>query len=259
VRGAASILFLDIRGYTRLIEELGPDAAIRFINTFLSYIEPAVQAGGGFVDSYIGDAVMAVFDRGPAAAIDAAITMTRGLHEWASISAPTGVAAVRIGIGIAAGELTFGTIGTANRLKCGVIGDAVNLASRVEGLTKHYGLGLLITQEAYRALPDPSRYQVREVDLVTVAGRNTPVGLYEVFDADPESLRVQKARTAADVAAGLALYRSGDIPGAMEVFQRCCVLAPDDPHARALVQRCRRERDVEHGPDWRGIERITMK
>jgi class 3 adenylate cyclase len=256
VRGEASILFLDIRGFTLLIEKLGPDEAITFINAFLSRMEPTVQASGGFVDSYVGDAVMAVFDRGPGAAIDAAIAMTRALHDWTGIN---GTAPVRFGIGIATGELTFGTIGAANRLKCGVIGDTVNLAARIEGLTKHYGLDLLITEETHRTLPDPGRYQIREVDLVTVVGRKTPVKLYEVFDTDPESLRVQKARTATDIAEGLALYRSGDIPRALEVFQGCCAVSPDDPLARTLMLRCQRERERVHGPEWSGIERITQK
>ncbi|MEQ1909711.1 MAG: AAA family ATPase, partial [Vicinamibacterales bacterium] len=200
VRGEASILFLDIREFTQRIEDLGPDDAIKFINAFLLRVEPAVQASGGFVDSYVGDAVMAVFDRGPGAAIDAAIAIVRALRAWTSTDEGNGAAPVRVGIGIATGELTFGTIGAANRLKCGVIGDTVNLASRLEGLTKHYGLDLLITEETHRALPDASHYQIREVDLITVAGRKTPVRLYEVFDADPEPLCVQKARTAVDIA-----------------------------------------------------------
>jgi len=255
VRGAASILFLDIRGFTPLIEKLGPDQAITFINAFLSRMEPAVQAGGGFVDSYVGDAVMAVFDRGAGAAIDAALAMKRALKGWPE----SGTAPVRFGIGIATGELTFGTIGAANRLKCGVIGDTVNLASRIEGLTKRYGLDLLITEETYQALPDPGRYQIREVDLVAVVGRMTPVKLYEVFDADADALRVQKAKTAAEIAEGLALYRAGDMTRALAVFKSCSAVSPDDPLAQTLVLRCQREREHAHGPEWSGIERFTQK
>ena len=259
VQAEASILFSDIRGFTRLVESMEPAEAIGFINAYLSRMEPAVQAGGGFVDSYIGDAVMAVFDRGPEAAINAGIEMIRGLREWTHSRTHTDGTPIRIGVGIATGEMMFGTIGAANRLKCGVIGDPVNLASRVEGLTKTYNLGLLITQGTYRALPEPERFKIREVDLVTVVGRASPVRLMEVFDADSPDLRAQKERTADDVARGLRLYRSGAIDQAMEIFQQCNALAPDDTLIPILLQRCQRASALAADPEWDGVERHGRK
>lgn len=259
VQAEASILFSDIRGFTSLVEAMEPADAIEFINTYLSKMEPAVQAGGGFVDSYVGDAVMAVFDRGPEAALDAAITMMRDLRAWTRRREAEGHIPIRIGIGIASGEMIFGTIGAANRMKCGVIGDTVNLAARIEGLTKHYNLGLLISQGTYRTLPDPDRYLIREVDLVTVVGREAPVRLFEVFDADPRAVRDQKLRVREDVARGLRLYRSGAIDQAAELFQQCRAVAPDDPLLLMLTERCRRHADLARDPEWTGIERIERK
>ena len=259
VQAEASILFSDIRGFTRLVESMEPAEAIDFINSYLSRMEPAVQAGGGFVDSYIGDAVMAVFDRGPEAAINAGIEMIRGLREWTRSRTQVDGTPIRIGVGIATGEMMFGTIGAANRLKCGVIGDPVNLASRVEGLTKTYNLGLLITQGTYRALPEPEKFQIREVDLVTVVGRAAPVRLMEVFDADAPDLRAQKARTADDVARGLRLYRSGAMDQAMEIFQQCRAMAPDDTLIPILLQRCQRASALAADPEWDGVERHGRK
>jgi predicted ATPase/class 3 adenylate cyclase len=259
VQAEASILFSDIRGFTSLVENMEPTEAIDFINTYLSKMEPAVQAGGGFVDSYVGDAVMAVFDRGPEAAIDAAITMMRDLRDWTRRREGEGQNSIRIGIGIASGELIFGTIGAANRLKCGVIGDTVNLAARIEGLTKHYNLGLLISQGTYRTLPDPERYNIREVDLVTVVGREAPVRLFEVFDADPVKVRDQKLRTREDVARGLRLYRSGAVDQAAAIFEQCRNIGPDDPLLMMLAERCRRHATLASDPEWTGIERIERK
>ena len=258
-RAEASILFSDIRGFTRLVESLEPAEAIDFINAYLSRMEPAVQAGGGFVDSYIGDAVMAVFDRGPEAAIVAGVEMIRGLRDWTRSRTQADGTPIRIGIGIATGRLMFGTIGAANRLKCGVIGDPVNLASRVEGLTKTYNLGLLITQGTYRALPEPEKFQVREVDLVTVVGRQAPVRLFEVFDADPKALRDQKARTADDVARALRLYRNGTVDQAADILQQCRVLAPDDPLIPMLLRRCRQASALAADAGWDGVERHEQK
>jgi class 3 adenylate cyclase len=137
----ASILFSDIRGFTSLVEGMAPVDAIQFINTYLSRMEPAVLAEGGFIDNYVGDAIMAVFDRGADAAVRAGIAMLRSLGDWARTRERQGQSPIRIGVGIATGEMIFGTIGAANRLKCGVVGDTVNLAARIEGLTKYYGLG----------------------------------------------------------------------------------------------------------------------
>ncbi len=263
VEAEASILFSDIRGFTRLVESMEPSEAIDFINAYLSRMEPAVQAGGGFVDSYIGDAVMAVFERGPEAAISAGIEMIRGLREWtqakAHASSKADMTPIRIGIGIATGRLMFGTIGAANRLKCGVIGDPVNLASRVEGLTKTYNLGLLITQGTFRALPEPEKFQIREVDLVTVVGRNAPVRLLEVFDADAPALREQKARTAQDVANALRLYRSGAVDQALEILRQCRTMAPDDPLIPMLIQRCQQVSALTADAGWDGIARHDAK
>jgi class 3 adenylate cyclase len=218
-----------------------------------------VQASGGFVDSYIGDAVMAVFDRGPEAAIDAAIAMSRALADWTSRAGTARGPAVRIGVGIATGRLVFGTIGAANRLKCGVIGDTVNLASRVEGLTKLYGLGLLVTGETLAGIADPARYQLREVDLVTVVGRQTPVRLIEILDAEPAPLRAQKAATAPGLAQGHALYREGRIAEARAAFEAALALCPQDSLLPRLIQRCHREEGREHGPDWSGVEHLVEK
>jgi hypothetical protein len=162
-------------------------------------------------------------------------------------------------VGTATGEMIFGTIGAANRLKCGVVGDTVNLAARIEGLTKHYRLGLLIGRKTYPSLDDPERYLIREIDLVTVAGREAPVRFYEVFDADREPLREQKRRTRDTFSDGLRLYPAGDEDNATGTFGLCRDLAPDDPLPMLLTERCGRFRDHSAAPAWDGIERIGLK
>jgi class 3 adenylate cyclase len=259
VQAKASILFSDIRGFTSLVEGMNPVEAIRFINTYLSKMEPAVVAGGGFVDSYVGDAVMAVFDRGADAAVSAGIEMLRSLGEWQRMREAAGEPLIRIGVGIATGDMIFGTIGAANRLKCGVIGDTVNLAARIETLTKRYGLGLLIAGRTRKALADPARYLIREVDLVTVAGREAPVRLHEVFDADPPHLRDQKLATRESIARGLALYREGAWDAAQALFAGCETQAPDDPLPALLGERCRWRLGSASSAEWNGIERIAEK
>ncbi|MEM7059226.1 MAG: AAA family ATPase [Pseudomonadota bacterium] len=257
VLSEASILFSDIRGFTARVESMGAAEAIEFINAYLSRMEPAVQDVGGFVDSYIGDALMAVFDRGPEHAITSALAMIRGLRAWSRADDPDNP--IKIGIGIATGEIMFGTIGAANRMKCGVIGSTVNLASRVEEMTKRYGLGLLITQGTYRTLPNPDLFQIREVDLVTVVGREAPVRLFEVYDADPKHLREQKRRTSDAVSRGLRMYRSGAVDQALEIFEQCASISPDDPLIPVMLDRCRRARGLAKDPKWDGADRAAER
>ncbi len=251
MRARSSVLFADIRGFTPLIEAMPPDDVMGFVNGFLSRMEPPVREGAGFIDSIIGDAVMAVFDRGAEAGVVAGIAMQRALQDW---QARAGIS-VQIGIGVATGELIFGTIGAANRLKCGVMGDTVNLAARIEGLTRQYGVGFLITDATFDALPDPKRFALREVDLVAVVGRQTPVRLYEVCDADPEPLRSQKAEAADDLAQGLALFRARDLDLAAAAFARAATIAPDDPVARLHVMRCAGAAAGE----WTGVAQMRQK
>lgn len=256
IKGEASILFSDMREFTALVERLEPDEAIVFINDYLSLMEPAVLANGGFVDSYIGDALMAVFDIGPQAAIDTAISMIQRLESWSDGKSSLSTVPIKIGIGIASGELIFGTIGAANRLKCGVIGDTVNLASRIEGLTKRFDAKILITENTLNTLENPQSYQIREIDFVTVAGREQPINLFEVLDADIESLREQKVLTTPYMKKGLECYRAGSINEALRLFEQCVQLAPDDPVSSLLLDRCQNADYGKSGGTWDGITRL---
>ncbi len=238
LRDRAAILFSDIRGFTALLESMSPEEAIQFINAYLSKMEPPVQAAKGFIDSYIGDAVMAVFNEGPEAAIDAGIEMAMLMREWRHLRELNGEVPIRIGIGIATGELIFGTIGAANRLKCGVIGDTVNVASRVEGLTKYYGASMLITGETHAALEDPDKYQVREVDTVQVSGREMPVQIFEICDADRDEVRVQKVDIREKFQKAVDLRKSGSFRQAAKLLQKCRKLAPDDLVTERLLDLC---------------------
>lgn len=233
VRGQASILFADMRGFTPLLEAMPPDQVLDFVNGFLARIEPAIRDNGGFIDSIIGDAVMAVFQNGNAPI--AATAVQRALQTFAPVQGKS----LRVGIGIATGELILGTIGVANRLKCGVLGDTVNLAARIEELTKTYGLGCLITDTTLAILPDASQHAIRPVDLVTVRGRQTPVQLYEVFDTDPLDLKAQKTRTIPQITKGLAALQAEDLPKAAALFAKAATLAPQDPLAAYLLARCK--------------------
>ena len=185
-----TILFADIRGFTTLSEGMTPKENFDFINNYLSQMEPIIDKYHGFIDKYIGDAIMALFPTNADDAVSCAIAMLTTLEAY-NQTCENHALPLRIGIGLNTGPLMLGTVGGKNRMDGTVIADAVNLASRVESLTKQYGTDLLITHHTYQALADTTRYQIRIIDRVIVKGKSEPITLYEIFDA--------KAQTTIDV------------------------------------------------------------
>ena len=178
-RKEMTILFSDIRNFTTLSEAMTPDENFDFINHYLENMGPVIRAHNGFIDKYIGDAIMALFDD-PDDAVRASLTMIETLERYNEGRRLQGCDPVAIGIGLNTGSLMLGTIGEQHRMDGTVISDAVNLASRIESLTKAYKVGILISQFTRERLANPDAYDIRLVDTVTVKGKTHPVSLYQV-------------------------------------------------------------------------------
>jgi class 3 adenylate cyclase len=224
-------------------------------------MEPAILAHGGFIDSYVGDAIMALFDGPPTRAVEAAVAMLRALEEFNTERAFAGAVAVDIGIGLNTGRLTLGTIGGADRLKCGVIGDAVNVAARIESLTKRYRVQLLISGETHRQLSHPLRRSTRLVDRVRVAGHDQPVELFEVFETDPPLVRERKRSALGRWEAAMEHYFAGRFPEALPLLSglRTSSTLEDDPVLTVHLARAQRYAQSPPGPDWDGVETLSEK
>jgi len=179
-----SVLFSDIRDFTTLSEKMTPKDNFQFINAYLSRMEPAILENNGFIDKYIGDAIMALFSGSADEAVNAGLAMLQQLQLYNQERVESGETPIKIGIGINTGNLMLGTVGGQNRMDTTVISDAVNLASRVESLTKNYGVSLLITQHTYARLLNPSHYVIRPIDTVKVKGKSELVTVYEVLNAN---------------------------------------------------------------------------
>ncbi|NEP86574.1 MAG: adenylate/guanylate cyclase domain-containing protein [Okeania sp. SIO2C2] len=160
------ILFSDIRDFTTISEQMTPEENFAFINQYLSYMEPQIQKYGGFIDKYIGDAIMALFPNSADDAVQGAIAMLEQLKTYNSERQQRNLKAVHIGIGLHTGTLILGTVGGFGRMDGTVIGDAVNLSSRVEGLTKTYGVSFLITHQTLAPLNNPLEYDLRFIEQV---------------------------------------------------------------------------------------------
>ncbi|RHX88678.1 adenylate/guanylate cyclase domain-containing protein [Leptospira stimsonii] len=175
-----TILFSDIRSFTQLSEKMTPKDNFDFLNSYMGRMGPIIRKHGGFVDKYLGDGIMALFPDSPDDAVEAAKEMKSTLEEHNQSRLERNYDPIRIGIGIHTGVLMLGTIGEEARMDGTVISDAVNLASRIEGLTKEYGADILLSDESYQKIRNRRKYTFQELGKVSVKGKENLIGVYEV-------------------------------------------------------------------------------
>ncbi|MEM9485952.1 MAG: adenylate/guanylate cyclase domain-containing protein [Cyanobacteria bacterium P01_F01_bin.116] len=234
-----SILFADIRGFTSMSEQMAPAETFEFINSFFQLMEPAIRKNYGFIDKYIGDAIMALFSLSADDAIMAGLEMLQRLDRYNQRRILSGKQAIEIGIGINTGELILGTVGGYQRMDSTVIGDAVNLAARIEGCTKDYGVTLLISEETLGCLKRTKNFARRLVDQVTLRGKSCSTRVYEIFESDDEVLKGQKLATQDRFEAAIGDYHRQSFAQALKGFQYCLGQAPQDKVAQVYADRCK--------------------
>ncbi len=178
-----TILFCDIRGYTSMSEAMTPLETFAFLNNYLACMGKAIDQANGFIDKYIGDAIMALFDdESTDGALKAAILMRQALEQFNNQQpTPKNLPKIAVGIGIHRGQVVMGTVGFTCRIDSTVVGDAVNIASRIEGLTKEYGCGILVTESVVMNLSYPELFSLRLVDQsVKLRGKDEAIAIYEL-------------------------------------------------------------------------------
>ena len=246
------VLFSDIRNFTRLSEKMTPEENFIFVNAYYSVMGPVVRKNHGFVDKYIGDAIMALFDDADDA-VRAAIEMLVTLKEYNRKASPKRPEPLRIGIGLHKGKLRLGTVGERNRMDGTVISDAVNLASRIESLTKLYGVEILITETIYRSIESPDNYPIRLIDKVKVKGRQERIIIYEIFSNDPENIQALKSATKTDFEQAIVLYQIKEFEKAKHLFKKCLTRLPDDKPVQLYIERCERHLAEDVPSDGSGM------
>ena len=223
-----TVLFSDIRSFTRISESMVPQEIFRFLNAYLGRIGPVVRHHRGFVDKYIGDAVMALFPHSVEDALDAAIALQRHVANFNAERAGTGTPSLQIGVGLHFGTLMLGTIGEAERIEGTVISDAVNISSRLEGMTKLLGASILVSRTALERVQDRHRFAGRALGAHRIRGRIEALEVVEIIGADPPSLRAHKLGTADAFAAAVALREAGRHVEARAAFAVIAGGHPDD-------------------------------
>jgi class 3 adenylate cyclase len=253
--GKATVLFTDIRSFASIAENLSPGDTLAFLNSFMQRMQPIIHDHGGFICQFVGDEIMAIFympEQG-AAAVRAAIDMRMALETHNHERLSRGEQPIDAGIGVNTGRVILGTIGSEARMESCVIGDTVNLASRIQGLTKFYGVKVLISESTYRELQSPGQFHAREIDLVQVKGKSRPVAIYEIFDADSEELKALKRAALAPHERGLRYFRERGWEKARTEFEACLALSQEDSIARLYLERCEEYFNHPPGPEWNGV------
>ena len=233
-----SIMFADIRDFTTLSEEMSPKENFDFINSYLSWVGPVIRQHNGFIDKYIGDAVMALFPETADQAVKAAIDMQKQLLLYNVKRQNSGYPTLAIGIGLHRGSLMLGTIGEERRMESTVIADAVNLASRLEDLTKVYGASILISGSTLFSLEDPTLYHYRFIGQVQVKGKKERVSVFEIFETDPPQLQALKQQTKTLFEQAVILYNSNKIASAYQIFKEIHQINSQDKAASLYIKLC---------------------
>ncbi|MCK5189339.1 MAG: bacteriohemerythrin, partial [Methylococcales bacterium] len=253
------ILFSDIRNFTTISEQMSPEETFSFINSYLAMMEPIILSHHGIIDKYMGDAIMVLFPMGIESAIHCAVAMQAELSVYNQENIKQGLPLVKIGIGINSGKMTLGIVGGLHRMDSTVISDAVNLASRIEGLTKVYRSPLLISDSVYFSLSKIENLDVRFVDRVVAKGRSVPVSVYEVFSSDLPDIQEKKRKTRNIFEEALCLYHFKRISESQKLLEQCLKINSDDNIAQIYLQRCKDFKvsqvhqgvdDIGHIPQW---------
>lgn len=256
-----TVLFTDVRDFTSIAEGMAPEQLSLLMNRFLTPMTQAIHQHRGTIDKYMGDAIMA-FWGAPVAdnqhathAVQAALAMTDSLARLQDEFAAQGWPAIRVGIGLNSGDMVVGNMGSTFRMAYTVLGDAVNLGSRLEGLTKYYGVSIIVSEDTKQCAPD---FVYRELDRVRVKGREKPLAIYEVIGANAEVgelmlADLQQYQTA------LAAYRNQDWPQAEALFTSLSQAQPLCRLYAIYLERIARFKGNPPAADWDGVANFREK
>ena len=259
VQKEMSILFSDIRSFTTLSESMLPEENFKFVNTYLSKMGPIVRENNGYIDKFIGDAIMALFEKSPDDAVRTSVKMLDALREYNKVRIREGNDPIRIGIGVNTGMMMLGTLGESDRMEGSVISDAVNIAARLEGLTKLYKTPLLISGETLLKIDD-SIFETRLIDKVAVKGKVKPIMVHEVLNGETPDLREIKFSMLPNFKKCFELYQNQKFENALELFRKYLKKVPEDHVGQLYVDRCQKFLSSGWDPEnWEGINYMDNK
>ena len=267
VQKEMSILFSDIRAFTSISEKLSPEQNFNFLNGYLNLVGPIIRKNHGFIDKYIGDAIMALFPTTPADAIQSGIKMLTRLKDFNRRERDKGWPEIDIGIGIHTGKLMLGILGEQQRMEGTVIADSVNLAARLETLSKQMGASIITSEETLNQLDVKDHYIKRYMGRIQVVGKNEAVKVYEILNGLPEEELEAKLKNKNILSESIRCFEEGDMQAALSQFVKLQVDIFNNKVAElylfCIEQYYSIQEDAvrrgQEPPPWDGVLRPTSK
>jgi adenylate cyclase len=259
-----TVLFSDLADFTTISERMAPPALVGLLNGYLTEMTDLVLAEGGIIDKYQGDAIMAEFGAPLAMpdhaerAVRTGLRMQKRLKELRPQWMEAGLPEIRCRVGINTGPMVVGNIGSEQVFDYTVIGDSVNLASRLEGANKQYGTGLMISEFTHEHLPS-GRFRMRALDVIKVKGKAKAVKVFEVYGEMSETMDPKQESYYRTYHEAFEAYMSRDFILAREGFVAACSLRPDDPVSANMITRIDALEPDRLPPDWDGSVQLTAK
>jgi len=254
-----AVMFSDIRSFTALSETMTPQQNFDFVNAYLREVSPKIREHHGFIVKYLGDGMMAVFPNGADDAVQGGIAKLQQVHRYNADRTNSGYQPIKVGVGVHFGQMMVGIVGEAERMQGDAFSDHVNLASRLESLTKLYGVSLIISEKVLDNLTHPEEYQVRFLDRVIVKGKQQPISIYEVLDGETELVREMKLQTQPNFERGLEHYRRHEFKAAKTCFYQVLAVNAEDKTAVLYLERLNHLIEKGVPENWSGAWTLTQK
>lgn len=232
VEKIVTVLFSDIREYTTLSEKMTPEENFSFVCAFNEHFGPIIRKYNGFVNQYLGDAIMAIFPGNAADALSAAVEMQLEVQAFNNIRQLQNELPIQIGIGMHTGPLIMGITGDKDRMDACTISDTVNTASRIESLTKHYKASILLSGASLQQISNKKNFLIRNLGLVQLKGKLESINIHECFSGNPMSELQKKSETLSDFNDGVTYYSNKSFSQANKAFQKVLECHPDDRTAK---------------------------
>ncbi len=268
VEEETTVMFSDIRDYTTLSENMTPQETFQFVNAFNRRMGPVIQENRGFVNQYLGDAIMALFKNSAKDGLIAAIQMQQTLTVYNQERMSERLQPIRLGIGLHTGPLIMGIIGDEQRMDAATISDTVNTASRIESLTKYFKTNILLSAESlarvhhsegFKPSEQFAAFHTRFLGRVQLKGKKEPTDIYECFDGDLPEAFEQKANSQSRFAEGMDHYLTKEFAASVAAFEEVLVVSPEDLTARLFLEKAKGYLMKGVPEDWSGVEVLMFK
>jgi class 3 adenylate cyclase/HAMP domain-containing protein len=238
VQKQMTVLFSDIRSFTSISEGMSPRDNFDFINSYLGVVSPIIRKNGGFIDKFIGDGIMALFPNSAEGAVRAAVEMQHSLKTFNDEGKDSGRPSIRVGVGLHCGNLMLGTVGETQRMDGTVISDAVNLASRLEGITKEFGARIIVSERVIESFSRENLFYARYLGMATVKGKANALRVFEIIDGEEEDAARRKIISKASFEKGVKAFEREDYLRAQRLFRRVLRLYKGDVAAQSYLSKC---------------------